>query len=411
MRSRFGLSGALVAVVLIAACVGDDPAASPGLDKGDTDAGTIGPDSPGTSDAGATGQASDGGNTDAQAAPCGYAGETCCAAPFAPCNDGLNCSPQKECVANDLWAVGYVLNFATFKQDGVSAHFNGTSWEVGPSMGSDPNVETIPRAVWGLKPGDYRASTTKGKVLLYSEAPNARWLVCGNFGCSTPNTTNSLVSIWGFSGNDFWIAGVNSMYQCGGATCTAKTAGMPASWGEGTLTGTSSSDLWYSQFDKAFHWDGTSWTTHSSIQARTIWARAKNDVWAGDRTLQHYDGATWSPAYNIEGGAAPGIITSISGTATDDVWAVGYEPSTGSHPAFSAHWDGKAWTLKPLPINAGQMQSVWAVSKKEAYAVSFDGGIFKWDGTAWSAMALPTVDGGTIGYNWQAIAGSARPRP
>jgi hypothetical protein len=314
---------------------------------------------------------------------------------------------------SDIWAVGDYVDFPSFEHIGVSAHYNGSAWAAGPPMGTG----VIPTGIWGLVPGGYESVTTGGKILLLNPSPtNPTWLVCGNFGCSDPQTAKPLYAIYGFSMDDFWVGGLNAMYQCSGVSCTAKTAGLPTDWGQGNFTGTSSTDLWYSSIDRAFHYDGNTWTTHASIQARAIWAHAANDVWCGDSTLQHYDGTTWSLQYNIGGAPAPGIITSMSGTASNDVWAVGYDPSlyndAGFHAAFSAHWDGTGWGLVPMPESAGEVQTVWAASKDQVFAASFLGRILQWDGISWSEMALPTSqDGGVLPGGWNAIWGSARARP
>ena len=383
---------------LVAACVGDDPVGSTADAAVDT---STSPTTTGTSTSGTDSAVppTDGGtNADADAGgpKCGFPGEACCAAPFVACNVGTACASNR-CVADDLWVVGDYVDISTFKHNGVSAHYDGTKWTAGPALGTD----NIPYGVWGTAPDAYRAVTNRGKIWLLS---GNRWLQCGNFGCSDPQTTAELYGINGFGGSDFWVGGVNVMYQCGGSTCTAKRDGLPATWGQGNFAGTSSRDLWYSQFDRAFHFNGTAWTIHPGIQARAIWARATNDVWGGDKQLQHYDGARWSQAYAVAGLPANPLITSISGTTTDDVWAVGY----GGAAAFALHWDGAAWTKLDLPSGAGQVNSVFAVSKTEAYAVSFTGGIFKWDGAIWSSMTLPVMPNAG---NWQSIFGSARARP
>ncbi len=141
-----------------------------------------------------------------------------------------------------------------------------------------------------------------------------------------------------------------------------------------------------------------------------MWAHSATDVWGGDATLQHFDGAVWSASYNIEGLPAPGIITAMSGTASSDVWAVGYKNMPdGSNVPFTARWNGAEWKFVPIPAAAEQVQSVWAVSKNEAFVVSFNGSIHKWNGATWAAMTLPgTIPAGT---GWSFVSGSSRRRP
>jgi hypothetical protein len=363
----------------------------------DVDAAAAGGDPDGSG----TGSGDAGANLDAGEELCGYPGEACCTGPFAACIDGASCSGD-VCVVSELWVVGSFINSNTFKPDGVSLHYDGDAWTAGPAIGED----SLPWGLWGSSTGSYRAVMDDGTIRLLS---TDRWLVCGSFGCSDPPTNNRLYDIFGFSGSDFWVAAQEGMYQCDGTECTPRADGLPASWGQGNLTGTSSSDLWYASLDRALHFDGSAWTIHSDIQARAIWARADDDVWAGDRFLQHFDGETWSQNYTIGGGQAPGIITSISGTASDDVWAVGYEGSTSPHVAFSAHFDGTSWSLVPMPETARDLEAVWAASRNEVFAVGDRATIFTWDGEAWSQMDTPS--GLPEGLRWRAIAGRARPRP
>jgi hypothetical protein len=133
-------------------------------------------------------------------------------------------------------------------------------------------------------------------------------------------------------------------------------------------------------------------------------------VWVGDTTLQHWDGTKWSDELVIDGAPAPGIITSISGSSSTDVWAVGYNGSDGAHPAFSAHWDGLTWSLKPLPAGTAEAPSVYAPSPIEAFIASATG-VYRWNGTDWQKMTLPIVDAGSGAPSWSYIAGAAKPRP
>ncbi|CAN5782609.1 hypothetical protein BH11MYX4_BH11MYX4_14050 [soil metagenome] len=145
--------------------------------------------------------------------------------------------------------------------------------------------------------------------------------------------------------NEFWLAGTNQIYRCGSGagSCVSVTAGMTGAWAYGNFAGTTATDFWFSGLDRAFHYNGTAWTVHPSLKARTIHQVRKDDVWVGDTTLQHWNGAAWSSEYSIDGSPAPGLIVSISGSGASDLWAAGNQNNAAS---FAAHWDGTKWSLR-----------------------------------------------------------------
>jgi hypothetical protein len=145
-------------------------------------------------------------------------------------------------------------------------------------------------------------------------------------------------------------------------------------------------------------------------------AASETDVWAvGDQWLDwstkiplilHHDGATWTVA-----DAPPidyGELASVFALAEEDVWAVGVSGviSTGIE-ALALHWDGEAWTRVPFPTERGgyiALRSVSGVASDDVWAV----GVYKylnwqghylsnartyhWDGTSWTSV-LPGVFG------------------
>jgi len=92
--------------------------------------------------------------------------------------------------------------------------------------------------------------------------------------------------------------------------------------------------------------------------------------------ILHWDGAAWTqvvaPAF--EGGAVR--LTGGSGTAGDDVWAVGYhERGPGQEDQVILHWTGQSWRAVPGPTLDSTIRtalfSVTAVSKSDAWAVGY----------------------------------------
>ncbi len=395
---------------------GDDDV---GQDGGGTD-GTLGDGQP-TGDGapldgslGGDGALADGG------VKCGFPGEACCTGPFAACNDGLKCV-STECKLSDVRAVGTAGIFTTY---GVSLFYDGNTWTKGPDIAlatsSADTSNPYPTGLWSAGVNEYTLVTSAGFVMPYLSGGSPRWRTCSSSDAPCPHPS-SFVGLWniiGFSGSDYWLAGDNVFYKCDGATCTNTVTSLTGTWATGVFAGTSSNDLWYGLYDRVFHYNGTAWTITTGIPARSIWAKAPNDVWAvGDNaSLKHFDGTTWSPSYTValpDGGTYHASLYAVSGTASNDVWVAGYDNPAGNLP-FTAHWNGTSWTYFAIPAASAQVDYLWAGAHDEVFLTSYPTGVFKWNGTVWQAQTLPIYDndaGFTGPPGSLVITGSAKPRP
>lgn len=162
----------------------------------------------------------------------------------------------------------------------------------------------------------------------------------------------------------------------------------------------------------ADHWDGLSWTRVATPNATSsnglmaVHAIAGNDVWAVGGTYdtpitEHWDGATWSL---VDQPAPAGVLTSVVGFASDDVWAAGHmsayvDGDRQTRPILE-HWDGIAWsmvdglrmgTLGSINALSGTSASdVWAVGctlRDERYGHLTV--IEHYDGTRWTRVDSP----------------------
>lgn len=414
---RVWLAGLPFAYLLVAACVGDDPsvASSSGNDGGPP-ADTTGQDGAAPSvDGGEDGSSADGAPAEKL---CGYPGEDCCAAPTLPCREGTVCgTANQKCMVSDVGIVGELgeIQGGTFLHRVTSAFFDGKDWTVGPDVMTEQSLSGFSSTdLIAGGPQNYEVTlfkSSEGKMFNYY---SSAWRKCEpGQACAGPALPPP--AFWSVAriANDTWIGATDAIYRCvAGSSCTKEVTGLEStSWGTGKLVGTSPQDIWFSALSRAFHFDGTKWTIHDGIKARTIFQLRKDDVWVGDKTLQHWDGTKWSDEYVIDGQPAPGIITSISGSSDKDVWAVGYNGSDGTHPAFSAHWNGTEWKLVPLPVGAAEGPSVYAPSPLEAF-IATGSGVYRWDGTEWKVMTLPSFTADNSSQpSWAYVAGVAKPRP
>jgi hypothetical protein len=145
-------------------------------------------------------------------------------------------------------------------------------------------------------------------------------------------------------------------------------------------------------------------------------AIADNDIWAVGRggpapgTLaEHFDGRRWSvvptpplPSGGINGPG--GQFFGISAAASNDVWGVGFKIGP-DNPDFGLqlieHWDGTAWSEVTSPLVEGDsLRAVAAISANDVWAVGdrseqgFENALIEhWDGTAWSIVPDSSISG------------------
>jgi hypothetical protein len=182
-------------------------------------------------------------------------------------------------------------------------------------------------------------------------------------------------------------------------------------WGNGP------NDVWAVGSD-ILHWNGTAWSSSTpagfAYQLGGVWGSAPSDVWVVGRscvmmtgplspgctfgaTILHWDGRAWSvsPLPVVAGGGLadnPGSFTGVWGTGPSDVWAGALESGEVSSYVI-LHWDGSAWSAsKPLPAQSGP-GGIWGSGPNDVWAVAVFGGppaILHWDGSAWSSSHLPS---------------------
>jgi hypothetical protein len=143
-------------------------------------------------------------------------------------------------------------------------------------------------------------------------------------------------------------------------------------------------------------YDGTAWTEQTLPDVGGILtgvaAVAPDNVWAvgyeGDPTASlnraivlHWDGETWTsedPGRAVGDGAS--LLSGISATSADDIWAVG---TLHSQPLI-IHFDGETWERTPTDVR-GSADAIVETRRKEVWAVGSP--IQRYDGRSWSQAA------------------------
>lgn len=174
-------------------------------------------------------------------------------------------------------------------------------------------------------------------------------------------------------------------------------------------------------------WNGRGFTAvpaPGDTQLRGVAAAGSTDVWAvgsssdgHESSVLHWNGLAWSEVAHVAATPTkPLALGSVAALATDDVWAVGFRGTLdGEAHGHTQHWDGTRWTEVPIPEPAGAfvtvLSSVSGTSGDDVWAAGFGFGetgfipwFARWDGTRWSLVEAPaTIAGGYTDV--QAVAG------
>jgi hypothetical protein len=146
-------------------------------------------------------------------------------------------------------------------------------------------------------------------------------------------------------------------------------------------TSTSATDIWavggvnlssLNKIELLFeHFDGTSWTATTAPDPGDGFlfgasADAPNDVWAvgfegttgtnAKGITEHFNGTSWEsvPSAIVDGNKGTNQLVAVAALAPNDVWAVGnsipvVNPQTAASLTLIEHFDGSSWSVVPSP--------------------------------------------------------------
>jgi hypothetical protein len=250
----------------------------------------------------------------------------------------------------DAWAVGYQNDNNLNESRTLIQHWNGTSWATVQS----PN------------PGN-------------------------TAGCRNSNTGNVLNAVAAVNANDVWAVGFSF-------TCTSLLKPM------------------------VLHWDGAKWSAVSTPKLNTndnaalngIVAISDNNIYAVgykpatngavQTLIEHWDGSTWKVVPTPNANSTGNVLTSVSATSLNDIWAVGDQVAPGIEVrTLALHFNGSSWSVVPTPnpvggssLNQNVFTSVVAVAPDDVTAVGFTVANLTeltmaqhWDGKSWSIVSTP----------------------
>ena len=142
----------------------------------------------------------------------------------------------------------------------------------------------------------------------------------------------------------------------------------------------------------------------SQLTLTSIWGSDTNDVYAlghnsegGSASLYHYDGTKWSVVKitQAEGGFIGSYIDllNIDGSGKNDVWAVGSRGTPfylNADSSLVIHYDGSAWKEVQMERCKDAMQNLKVVGPNDVYFGGSFGEVYHYDGSTFTKTVLDT---------------------
>jgi len=255
--------------------------------------------------------------------------------------------------------------------------------------GATPGTNTVLASVSGATDVAFSITTVVAGTIVWSSIP-----------------MDTLRGVWGTSASDVWAVGYHgALKHFNGTSWTSFTSGttepLIGVWG------TSPSNVWIvgGLNGTILHYDGASWSSAFERGQRGalfgVWGGSASDVWVVGNvdSVFHYNGTTWSNVATI----TP-IIFGMWGNTASDIWAVGYSPAPPAPYGTIFHYDGATWSAV-YPGTTQGLSGVWGTSASDVWATGAGGVIVHYNGTTWSTVTSPPSQG--LVSVWAASASDA----
>lgn len=290
--------------------------------------------------------------------------------------------------ADDIWAVGrYNSNRppTATGRDTLAMHWDGAAftivrtpnpkWPGADFFTLEDAVAVAPNDVWAV--GSAQDFASLKSTTLVERWDGSAWRIVRSPNPGGANLPNVLNAVDATSATDVWAVG---------------GAGFP---NKGLIV----------------RWNGSRWRAVRNgcgVGLLGVDVISPSDVWAvGSATTCHFDGAAWtvvpSPQPRPEFDEIAYVLEDVSGTASDDVWAVGHRVIEQGEQLFFhplvEHWNGTEWTLMTI-VPGHSLDGVVALAPDDVWAVGTDsirGTVVHWNGNRWALVPSPSPDGsGTL---------------
>jgi len=206
--------------------------------------------------------------------------------------DRANVFAMTSSSANDVWAIGSLVNLSTGLVSPLFEHWNGTAWTATTGEASNEFLfgasADAANDAWAV---GFNRSDNSTTLAMHWDGTNWKRVATPNVG----EGTNKLNAVLALAPNDVWAVGFS-------------TPAAPPRQGA-TLT-----------------------------------------------LIEHFDGASWavvpSPNVGPNGANQSNRLLGLTAKSADDIWAFGSYFSvdgSGHQMTLLLHWDGTSWTIAPSP--------------------------------------------------------------
>ena len=159
--------------------------------------------------------------------------------------------------------------------------------------------------------------------------------------------------------------------------------------------------------------NGTSTPTNTAVPSNTPTFTVTRTPVVGTATPTNTPlcGLVWNIVNNPQPGADSNILRKAAVVSADNVWAVGTYSNGGQNQPLVEHWNGTQWTAVAVPTptggNGGAFWNVEKISSNDVWAVGYyfdNTGTHRtlaehWDGTQWNIVSTPNIGTGLNDLN------------
>jgi hypothetical protein len=143
----------------------------------------------------------------------------------------------------------------------------------------------------------------------------------------------------------------------------------------------------------------------ASLSATNAWTVGYWDDGFGYHSLiERWNGRKWRAVASADPGLVDTVLTSVAAVSPTDVWAAGWQNDGSAYHTLIEHWDGATWSAVPSDdagaginllhdVAFSAANDGWAVGESYVGSQGYDTLIEHWDGTSWSIVQSPNVDG------------------